>query len=86
MKCVLDTSKRCHQNCYCDICNVFCIVEMTELQIVINVVCEAGKSLETPHIVILQLPLWHCPPLGLVIEGLDFWKQVCQHVLDGLWN
>jgi len=33
--------------------NVFCIIEMTEILIMIDVVCEVGNSLETPSDVIL---------------------------------
>jgi len=32
---------------------------MTEIRIVIDVVCEVSKSLETPSNVILRLPFWH---------------------------
>jgi len=53
MNCLLITLKRRHRNFYCVVPNVFCIVEMTEILIVINVVCEVGKSLETASNVIL---------------------------------
>jgi hypothetical protein len=53
MNCLLIALKRHHQNCYCVVPNVFCIVEMTEILIVIDVVCKVGKSLETPSNVIL---------------------------------
>jgi len=45
--------RRLHWNCYCVVPNVLCIVEMTEILIVIDIVCEVGKSLETPSNVIL---------------------------------
>jgi hypothetical protein len=53
MNCLLITLKRRRQNCYCVVPNVSCIVETTEILIVINVVCEVGKSLETASNVIL---------------------------------
>jgi len=53
MNCLLIALKRRHRNCYCVVPNVFCIVETTEILIVINVVCEVGKSLETRSNVIL---------------------------------
>jgi len=53
MKCSLIALKRGDRNCYCVVPNVFCIVETTEILIVIDVVCEVSKSLETPSNVIL---------------------------------
>jgi len=53
MNCLLIALKRRHRNCYCVVPNVFCLVETTEILIVIDVVCEVGKSLETPSNVIL---------------------------------
>jgi len=50
---LLITWKRCHQKCYCVVPTVFCIVETTEILIVIPVVCEVGKSFETPSDVVL---------------------------------
>jgi hypothetical protein len=82
MNCLLIALKRRDQNCYCVVPNVFCIVEMTEILIIIDVVCEVGNSLETPSNVILSLPFWHCTPLGQVIKGLDFWSRVFHHSLD----
>jgi len=83
MNCFLFTLKGRHRNCYCVVPNSFCIVEATEILMVIDVVCEVGKSLETPSNVILQLPFWHCTPLGQVIKGLDLWLRVVHHSLDG---
>jgi len=79
MNCLLIAWKRRHRNCYCVVLNVFCIVETTEILIVIDVVCEGGKSLQTPSNVILSLPFSHCTPLGQVIKGLDFWLRVFHH-------
>ena len=53
MNCLLFALKRRDQNCYCVVLNVFCTVEMTEILIVIDVVCEVGKPLEIPSNVIL---------------------------------
>jgi len=53
MNCLLNALKRRHRNCCSVVPNVFCIVETTEILIVIDVVCEVGKSLETPSNVIL---------------------------------
>jgi len=53
MNCLFVALKRHHRNSYCIVLNVFCIFEMTEILIVIDVVCEVGKSLETPSNVIL---------------------------------
>jgi len=64
--------KRYHRNCYCILLNVFYIVETTEILEVIDVGCVVGKSSETPSNVILELPFWHCTPLGQFINGLDF--------------
>ena len=82
MNCWLIALGRCHRNCYRVVPNVFCIVEMTEKLVAINVDCEVGKSLETPSNVILYLPFWHCTPLGQVIKGLDFWSRVFHHSVD----
>jgi len=75
MNCLLVALKRCHRNCYSVVLNVFCIIETTDLLIMIDIVSEAGKSLETPRNVILYLPLWHCTPLCQVMKGLDFHQQ-----------
>jgi len=72
MNCLLVALKRHHWNCYCVVLNVFCIIEMTEILTIIDVVFEVGKSLEIPSNVVLLLPLWHSTPLGQVIKGLDF--------------
>jgi hypothetical protein len=53
MNCLLIALKRRRRNCYCVLQNLLCIVDNTEILIVINVVCEVGKSLETPSNVIL---------------------------------
>jgi len=53
MNCLPIPLKRRHRNFYCVVPNVFCMVETTEILIVINLVCEVGKSLETPSNVIL---------------------------------
>jgi len=53
MNCLLVVLKRHHPNCYCDVLNGFCIVETTQVLIVIDIVFEVGKSLETPSNVIL---------------------------------
>jgi len=45
--------KRRHQNCYNIIRNVSCIVEMTQILIMLDIVSEVGKPLETPSNVIL---------------------------------
>jgi hypothetical protein len=45
--------QRLHQSCYCAVPNVFCIIETTAILIVIHLVCEVGKSFETPRNVIL---------------------------------
>jgi hypothetical protein len=51
--CLLVGLKRRHQNsCRIEL-NVFCIVQTTELLIVIDIVCEVGQPLETPTNVIL---------------------------------
>ena len=52
MNYLLVALKRCHQNCYWVVPNVLCIVETTEILILIDLVCEVGKSLETPSNVI----------------------------------
>jgi len=46
--CLPVTAKSHHWNSDFVVLNVFCIIEMTEILIVINVGCEVGKSLETP--------------------------------------
>jgi len=48
MYCLLIALRGRQQICSCIVPNVFCIVETTEILIVIDVVCEVGKSLETP--------------------------------------
>ena len=53
MNCLLFTLERLHWNCYWVVPNVFCIVERTAILIVIDIVCEVGKSLETQSNVIL---------------------------------
>jgi len=53
MNSLLIALKRRHRNCHWVVPNVFCIVQMTEILIMIDVVCEVGKSLETPSNVIL---------------------------------
>jgi len=53
MNCLLIRLKRRHRNCYCHVPNAFCIAEMTEILIVIDIVREVGKSLDTPSNVIL---------------------------------
>jgi hypothetical protein len=53
MKYLLMALKWYYWNSYCIIPNPFCIVETTELLIIIDVVCEVSKSLETPSKAIL---------------------------------
>jgi len=53
MNCLLVALKRRDRNCYCVVLNAFCIVETTEILIMINLVCEVSNSLETPSNVIL---------------------------------
>jgi len=53
MNCLLIALKRRHRKYYRVVPNVFCIVETTEILIVLDIVCEVGKSLETPSNVIL---------------------------------
>jgi len=53
MSCLLVALERGHRNCYCIVPNVFCIVETTDILIVIDILCEGGKSLKTPSNVIL---------------------------------
>ena len=48
MNCLPLALKRHHRNCYCVVANVFSIIETTEILIVIDIVCNVGKSLETP--------------------------------------
>jgi len=72
----------CHRNHYCIIPNILWIVETTKILIVIDIVCEVSKSLETPSNVILKLPIWHCTPLSQVIKGLDLWLHVLHHSPD----
>jgi len=82
MNCLLVALIRHHWNCYCIVPNVLSIVETTAILIVIDVVCEVGKSLETPSNVILQLPFWDCTPLSQAIKGLDFCLWVFRQLLD----
>ena len=53
MNCFLIAFKRRNRNCCWVVRNESCILEMTARMIVIDVVCEVGKSLETPSNVIL---------------------------------
>jgi len=53
MNCLLIALKRRHRNWYCVVPNVFCIVERTEILIVLDIVCKVNKSLDTPSNVIL---------------------------------
>jgi hypothetical protein len=53
INCSLVTSIRCHCNCYYVVSNVFCSMETTETQIMINVLCEVGKDLKAHSNVIL---------------------------------
>jgi len=45
MNCLLVALTRCHRSCYCIEPTVFCIIELTEILIVINIVGEVGMSL-----------------------------------------
>jgi len=45
MNCLLVVLKRHQWNCYSCVQNIFCIVETTEKLILIDIVCEVGKSL-----------------------------------------
>jgi len=80
--CVLIALTRRHRNCYCFVPNVFYHVGMTEILILIDIVCDVGKPLETPGNLILYFLCWHCTPLGQAIQGLGFWLQVFHHSLD----
>ena len=82
MKCLLVALDIRHQNCYWILQSVFHIIEPTEMLVVIDIVCEICKSLESPSKVILQLHSWHCTPLGQVTKGLDLWSQVVHYLLD----
>jgi len=82
MNCMLVALKRRDGNCYYVLPNISCIIETTEILIVTNVVCEVGKSLETPPNVILFLPFWHCTPLGQVMKSLGFRLQFFDYSLD----
>jgi len=53
MNCLLIALKRGHWNFQWIVANVLCIVQTTEKLIVIDVLGEVGKPLETPSIVIL---------------------------------
>jgi len=53
MNCMLVTLTRRQQNCYCIVLNVVCIIETTEILIVIDIVCQVGNSLEARSNVIL---------------------------------
>ena len=65
---------------HCTKCN--CIIEMTEILVVIDEVCQFGQYFDTSRNVMLQLPFWHCTPLVQVITGLDYWSQIFHHSLD----
>jgi hypothetical protein len=51
--CLLVALKRDHRNCYWVVQNECCIIEPSGILIVIDVVCEVGKSVETPRNMIL---------------------------------
>jgi len=53
MNCLLFALKRCHRNYYFMVPNLLCIVVTTEILIVIDIVCEVSKSLDTPSNVTL---------------------------------
>jgi hypothetical protein len=53
MNSLLVALNRRQRNCYFVVLTVFCILEMMEILIVINVVCEASKSHKTSYDVIL---------------------------------
>jgi len=53
MNCLLVALKRCHRNCYCIVRNAFSIIATSDILVVINVVSDVGKYLETPSTVIL---------------------------------
>jgi len=53
INCLLIAVNRRHRKCCCIVPNVFSILERTETLIMIDVLCEVGKSLETPSNVIL---------------------------------
>jgi len=71
-----------HQNCYYIEPNVICIVDTTEILIVINVVNEVSNSLEITNNVILYLVFCHNTVPGQVIKGLDFRLWIFHHSLD----
>jgi len=48
MNYLLSVLKICHRNCHCVLPNEMCIVEITAILLVIDVVCDVCKSLETP--------------------------------------
>jgi hypothetical protein len=81
INCLLMALTRPHWNCYSLGPNVFCIFATTEILILIDILCEVGKSLETSNNVILLISIWHGPPLDQVIKGLDLWSQVSHHSL-----
>jgi len=84
--CLLCALKRRHPTYDCFLTEVCCIIGMTEILIVIDVVCEVSKSLETPVNVILYLHCWNWAPLREVIKGLDFGLQVFVHSLHRLFD
>jgi len=53
MNCLCIASKWRHWNCYCVVPNVFCIVGMTGILTVIDIVCEVTKSIAIPSNVIV---------------------------------
>jgi hypothetical protein len=53
MNCLLIALRRGHWNFFCIITNVLCIEKTTERLIVLDVLGEVGKSLETGSIVVL---------------------------------
>jgi len=82
MNCLHVALKWHHRHSSFVVRTVIWIIETTEMLIVIDVVCEGGKSLETPSNVIQLLSLICCTPLGQVIEGVDFRSWVVHHSLE----
>jgi hypothetical protein len=55
---------------------------MTGKLIMIDIICEVGKSLEILCNVIPLLSFWHCTPLGEVIKSSNFWLRGFYHSVD----
>ena len=80
--CLLGVLASHDQNCDFVVPNVHWIIQITDIQIVINIVFAVGETLDKPSNVILLLPLNHCVPLSQVNNSVDFWSLVFLHLLD----